>query len=98
MSEPVVLFEDSQAFDAIMNSPQSTWGKALYDPMCDEPLPPEIETNLEALGGPLFLRQLCQMHNLDVQPAPQTEIECARAARKIIRTEVKQFTGERYIQ
>lgn len=98
VQEPRVVYENSPALNAFLNSEMSTWGKALYDPQCDEPLPPEIEHNLQALGGPVFLQQLCQMHGLDVQPATKTAWECARAARKIIRTEMKQFEGERYFQ
>lgn len=98
MQEPRVVYENVPALHAFLNSEMSTWGKALYDPQCDEPLPPEVEHNLQALGGPVFLQQLCQMHNLDVQPYPKTPYECERAARRIIRTEIKQFQGERYYQ
>jgi hypothetical protein len=75
-------------------------GFALYDPQCDEPLTDrQIEMNMNALGPSTFLRQLCSMHNIDVVPAPQTEWECERAARKLIRTSLtKYYKGERYIQ
>lgn len=92
-----LVFENSSRLNQIMYAEMGK-GWALYDPQCDEPLDPLSESNMNQMGPSAFLQMLCVQYGVEVDPAPRTEWECERAARKTVRTKINAWKGERFIQ
>lgn len=90
-------FEDTRALNRIQKNRMDQVGLGMYDPQADEPLDPHNEAAMEQMGPAAFLQWLCKNYNRTVTPIPQTDFDCARSARIVMRS-IKSYFGERYIQ
>ncbi len=91
----IVSFE-TERLRFIMNAtdPLPIWW---YDPQCDVPLSEELEALMDRVGPSQYLQAVLQHNQMDLNPVPQTEGECRRAARKCLRS-LKDYEEEKFIQ
>lgn len=96
MAEKLV-YEDLDRLRAAMGTPLAQGGVQFWDPQCDMPLDDMVEEAIRQMTPPVYLRWLCSTYKIDINPVPETEYACLRAARKAVRN-IPDFTGERFIQ
>jgi hypothetical protein len=96
--DEVVIFENSERMKFILAATlDQDCGFIYFDPQADTILEPSQEDVITQIGPAVYLHELCATYKMEVTPVPQTEYQCRRTVRKVLRN-IPTFKMERFIQ